>query len=188
VIVVLLVVIWGIALVPVTMRWISERQVTTSVARFMSARRNLRRSYPVLAVVESDSGRVTSAAPRRAEAASPAALRHRRAQARRRAERRRRVLTTLASATAATVVFGALPPLHLLWAFSGLGIVLIAGYCLAIARMAQNESAMVQPRRTVVEPPSHVTYEALLVANGQARSAAGGAQRRPSFVLVDAPS
>jgi hypothetical protein len=189
VIVVLLIVIWGVALVPVTMRWLSERQLATSVTRFMSARRNLRRTYPLLAVVGSEPAPGSQPERPRTAAQSDATRRLRREREQLLIERRRRALTVLLSGTGATVVFGAFPPLHMLWVASFVGLVLTGAYCAVLVRIKQREVVHLGGRRPMAPAATQISYEALLVANGQGQSVvAPRPPQRPAFVLVDAPS
>jgi len=190
VIVVLLVVIWGIALVPVTVRWLSERQLATSVARFMAARRILRQTYPPLVVVSSGRDLPVRVEQVRIGARTEQERRIRRQQAQLRIERRRRTLATLGGGTVAVALVGAVPRLHMLWDVAFAGFVLTLTYVGLLVRLARGE--MAARHRSLLTTPrtaeASTAERELLVANARFRPEQARVAARPAFVLVEAPS
>ena len=188
-IVVLLVVIWGIALVPMTMRRLAERHLTNSVTRFMSARRILRRNYPPLVAVGADRDSPLRVEQVRSRFEDEHARRIRRRASQLRIERRRRTLALLVGGTTASAVFGSLPHLHPLWDVSFAGLALTATYVVLLVCIARRTWASSGQRPFV--PVAHREERAedlLLVVNARYRPERPSITPHPAFVLVEAPS
>jgi hypothetical protein len=186
-IVAVLVFIWVIALTPFILRRLSEHQIATSVSRFRTAIRMLRRVYPRLVTSAEIPGAVVTTG-----GSSPefAAVRRRREaeRARRQIARRKQLLVRLVGGTATTVVFGALPHLHALWDLSIAGALLTAGYLGGLALLASQSA-----RSTSIDAARRLAPKAMLHPVEHRLAAGGGGgphfvaqiPRRPSFVVVD---
>jgi hypothetical protein len=186
-IVVVLVLIWVIALTPFLLRRLSEHQIASSVSRFRTAIRLMRRVYPRLGT----SGQALMAVSTH-NGASPQeeALRRRKeaARAKRQIERRKQLLVRLVGGTATSAVFGALPHLHAFWDLSIAGAVLTAGYVGALAVLASHSPVhpiASGPARSLARHADARPVERRLVAAVGGSAFIPQMPRRPSFVVVD---
>jgi hypothetical protein len=186
-IVAVLVLIWVIALTPFILRRLSEHQIASSVSRFRTAIRMLRRVYPRLVTSSEISGTVAAMG---AAAPEVAALRRRREaeRARRRTARRKQLLVRLVGGTLSVTVFGALPHLHALWDLSIVGAILTAGYVGALALLASQSAptaSLEAARRPAPKGVSHPVEHRLAAVGGGGPAFVPQIPRRPAFVVVD---
>lgn len=177
-VVLLLVVVWLVALVPVALRRFSEWQLTASLHHFQDSAGAMRRARPVTSGV----------GPSRPVAVNPALEAARRARERARSAalmaRRRRVLVVLVSVLAGSLVLGALPSLSALWDLSLVAFAATSGYVAILVRVH---------REGVARAAASERREKVVSIHSSRRSAAAGALEapsplppaRPAFVLVD---
>ncbi len=185
-VVLLLVVVWLVALVPLALRWFSEWQLTASLSQFRDTAGAMRRVRPASSAPP---GAVPGGAPGEEDSQVLEARRAReRARAAELVARRRRVLTVLASSLLGTLVLGAIPGLGVLWDVSLVSFVATTGYVALLVRF----------RRAAVAQVVATERAAKVVSINSARrrdaGAAGAAgvtapmplpPLRPAFVLVD---
>jgi len=144
VIVVILLLVWVVALLPLALRKLSEWQLSSSVSEFDHRTRLLRRTYPAMAARAAAGGGVdgtveAAALPdgtRRAASARRAA----RERARQRLARRRRALAILAGTALGTFVLGAIPALRVLWDLTVVDLLLTGGYVALLVHFRRLET------------------------------------------------
>lgn len=180
-----LVVIWVAALAPMAFRRYRDRRASTSVDRFNYRTWLFRRTYPAIA----SSGAFDSASR---QIATEAQIRAERVRIRRRRERRRRVLLSMVGGILATLVFGAIPALRVLWDMSLVLVLATAGFLALAATAARDEALTLERMRKVVPLATQATGD----SESAPRLAVAGPQSvsivplvpRPAFRLVEAPS
>jgi len=191
-VVLLLVVVWLVALVPVALRKLSEWQVTASVARFRHQRRVMSKSlaYPPPPV-----GVRALPVPRQVVGTGKtqsAWAQHRgRERSARLVARRRRVLARLTASLALTLVLGAVPALRFLWDLSLVSFFLTSGYIALLVRVQQlaiAEAAESERAEKVVSIHARAgRVEGSAAAYGSFGHSGSPGQARPAYVLVDVP-
>lgn len=179
----LLIVVWLVALVPLALRKLAERHVSSSVAQFHQSIRAIDRACPVVPGTDRVAGGRGALAPDPAEVARR--QRRERELTRARTARRRRTLVSLAGATGGAFVLGAIPALRPLWYLALVTFLLTAAYVALLVwlqRMAAEAAADSERAIKVVPIGRHF---------GERHPESGpavGLHRplRPAFVLVDA--
>jgi len=180
-VVLVLVLVWVAALLPIALRKRSEWEITASVSRFRYRTGLLRRAYPRLAAAASAP---ESSAQLRARPPVPG-----RPKLAERRARRRRVLATLLGATFGTFLLGAIPALRPLWALSLVSLGATAAYVALLAHFARLELEAATRDRKVVPITARRAAPALEATRVAAVGhAAVDVPARPAFVLVEAPS
>lgn len=190
-VVLLLVVVWLVALVPVALRKFSEWRITASVAEFHHRSRAMGRARPVAAGNE-------GAAARAAERDDPAELDRlrgrERARRRERVARRRRALRYLLVTLTSTFVLGAIPALRALWDLSLITFLMTTGYLALLVRVERERMSIAaesERAEKVVQMHAHRRgHEPDGAVEPVARHAVGVGvlpPARPAFVLVDMP-
>lgn len=179
-IVLILVLVWAAALLPIALKKRSEWELSSSISQFRQRRRALVGFAPAGApsawVPPGDIGPGTAgddATGLRGVRGENAA----RARLKARAERRRRALGALGGTFLASLVFGAIPALRPLWDLAlvaGLGT---AAYVGALVYFRRVEELALERKRKVVE----------LTARAR-QSAVAPIRPRPPFVIVEATS
>ena len=188
-VVLLLVVVWLVALVPIALRKLSEWQVTASVARFRRQRRVMSKTLPYPPQLV---GVRPLPEPRRGAGPAQSARMQRQMRERsaRLMARRRRVLARLAGSLVVTLVLGAVPPLRFLWDVSLATFFLTSGYVALLVRLQQVRAAEAaeheRAEKVVPIDVRHRQAEASMPV-GSSRHAATLAPTRPAYVLVDVP-
>lgn len=142
-VVLVVVLVWLVALVPVALRRHSAYQVHASVARFRRQRRLLERAYrsrvdgtdvTLAAPLAAERGRRSY--PRHSSVASVPGLR----------QRRVRVLSTLGSALAISLVLGAVPVLRAFWTAAIFVAAALTAYVVLLARFTAVETSVGRQR------------------------------------------
>lgn len=170
-IVLILVLVWVAALLPIAVRKRSEWELTTSIAQFRQRRRALAPVTAVdLASQSPDGGPFGKERRARLEKAMKARLRLRR-------ERRRRTLTVLSASLGGSLVLGAIPGLGALWDLSLVAACCTVGYVALLVYFRRIEELSAERERKVVE-----------LAHRTRRGAIVPMRPRPSFVIVEATS
>ncbi|MGB9112581.1 MAG: hypothetical protein WCF24_07620 [Acidimicrobiales bacterium] len=137
-VVLVVVLVWLVALVPVALRRHSAYQMHASVARFRRQRRLLELAYR-------SRRNGTDAGPIRAQNAGPLSRHHvarhvLHAQVGGLRLRRRRILSALSGALAFSLVLGAVPALSAFWTIAIVLVVALAAYIVLLARFTGAES------------------------------------------------
>ena len=194
-VVLLLVVVWLVALVPVALRKLSEWQVTSSVARFRYRSRVMGRTFPLVPYSAEVPVAPTPARARAIDPEDAARLRReRRARSARLVVRRRKTLARLCGAFVVTFLLGAVPVLRVLWDLSLVVFLLATGYLALLVwfqRIAVAEAASLERAAKVV--PIYASTRRRVRTAGPwstmrpdvARPASTLPPARPAFVLVD---
>jgi len=191
VIVVILMLVWLVALLPLALRKLSEWQLSSSVSQFDHRTRLLRRTYPAMArraaegAGHATAGRAPQGAPapdggaRQPAAASPPARRAARERARQRLARRRRTLAVLACTALGTFVLGAIPALRALWDLTVVDLLLTAGFVALLVHFRRLETTSGEHRDAAIP---------LRVVEGgrQPATITPLPPARPAFVILEA--
>ena len=138
-VVLVIVLVWLVALIPVALRRHSAYQVNASVARFRRQRRLLERAYRsrignddvTLPVIRGAEDHARKNGPRHSPLASGSDLRL----------RRRRVLSAFGGALAVSLILGAVPGLGAFWTISVVLAVSLTAYVVLLARFTAAEAA-----------------------------------------------
>lgn len=157
-IVLVLVLIWLVVLTPVIAHKLSSSDVVSSVVRF---RANARVMQKVL-------GHREDALPMGNALAVPPGVSHRqqalrsaererfRKERQRKVARRRRVVTVTLGIFLVSLLLGALPPLHLLWVFSGLTAFVMMAYLMLLAHFTRLEVNAAERKQKIVHLPQTI--------------------------------
>lgn len=189
-VVLLLVVVWLVALVPVALRKFSEWQVTASVAEFRYRTRAMGRACPAAGPVGMPDVRSARPVPPVDPDELERLRRHQRARAAQQMARRRRALSVLTSVLGATFVLGAIPALRVLWDLSLVAFLLTTGYLALLVRFQRGRAvaaATSERDEKVVPIHAHRRHrDGVEGAAGEGRAIVGTLPpARPAFVLVD---
>lgn len=172
-IVLVLVLVWVAALLPIALKKRSEWDLSSSITQFRHNRRALDRFVPGAVVDAARPVPAATTAPRR-DARSERAVRARRRALRR---RRRHTLATLAGTFAGSLVLGAIPALRPLWDLTLVAGLATGGYVAALVYVRRLEELAAERDRKVVE-----------LAERARQSAIAPVRPRPPFVIVSATS
>lgn len=178
-IVLILVLIWLAVLAPAITHKLSSTDIFSSILRFKSDTRLLRKILghredviPIISATRNSSG-----LSHRELALRNAELARRRKERQRTLLRRRRTVGVLSVGFAFSVLIGVLPKMHLVLAIAGLCAVALVGYLLTLARVTRinRHAANIAERRVkVVELPRTIFPVALDVANRSEGDRAAG--------------
>lgn len=175
-IVLILVLVWVAALLPIALKKRSEWELSSSISQFRQRRRALVGFSPsatpaAAGPVPAGPGETTAAQrdPRSEKAA--------RARLKARTERRRRALTALLGSFFASLVLGAIPALRPLWDLALVAGLCSVGYVGALVYFRRVEELALERKRKVVE----------LTARAR-QSSVAPIRPRPPFVIVEATS
>jgi hypothetical protein len=171
VVVVVLVLVWVVALLPIALKKRSEWELSSSISQFRHRRRALDRLAPSAGPAEG--------APMNSPAPPHGRRRDQTARQRRRAlcQRRRRTLTALAATVVGGLVFGTIPALQPLWYVALVAGIALIGYLAALVYVRRLEELAAERDRKVIE-----------LAERARRSAIAPVQPRPAFVIIGAGS
>lgn|GEM_PF-1685095 len=202
-VVAVIVLVWVVVLGVFAVRRISDRNVTSSVARYRYQNRTLGRvpylanSVPLSSTPESylnEARRRALTRPTTPESIAEASIAKARAHDRR--ARKRRVLGVLGATCVLTLAFGAIPVLHVLWDVAIASFVLTAAYVGLLVYYARAESLSAERKRKIV--PLHLAPPISSDSDDEEQMAFGGLALRPavralppvraSFVVVESPS
>lgn len=172
-IVLVLVLVWVAALLPIALKKRSEWELSSSISQFRYRRRALDRVTPVAAPGATRPGDAAVPGPRR-DARGERAARARRQALR---QRRRRTLATLAGTFAGSLVLGAIPALRPLWDLALVAGLATAGYVVALVYVHRLEELAAERDRKVVELAARAREGAIVPI-----------RPRPPFVIVGGAS
>lgn len=173
-IVLVLVLVWVAALLPIALKKRSEWDLSSSISQFRHRRRALDRFTPVTAPAAAGRPGGTAPATPRRDARSERAARARRQALR---QRRRRTLGTLAGTFAGSLVLGAVPALRPLWDLALVVGLATVGYLAALVYFRRLEELAAERDRKVVELAARARQSAIVPV-----------RPRPPFVIVGATS
>lgn len=187
-IVLILVLVWVAALLPIALKKRSEWELSTSISQFRQRRQRLvRYSAPAAAGATAGpwAGSAAGAPPAggdpssRTSTAATERRAARAARARRRAlqARRRRTLGALVATMAATLVLGAIPALRPLWDLTIIATLTLAAYVGALIWFRRAALLAVERERKVIELAARARQSAVVPL-----------RPRPPFVIVEATS
>jgi len=180
VVVLILVLVWVAALLPIALKKRSDWDLFTSITRFRQHRRTLVRMSPWADDRLNDSsGRPAPTNVTRAFAGRRPGDVDRAARERLKAlrERRRRILTRLVATFLASLFLGAVPALRPLWYIALMAGIATGAYVAALVYFRRLDELAVERDRKVVE-----------LATRARQSAVAPVRSRPSFVIVEATS
>ena len=158
VIVLILVLIWLVVLTPAIMHRLSSSDVVSSVVRFRSDTRLLRKILGHREdVIPLASNPVGASGLSHRERALRAAERERTRRERHRTmARRRRVILVVLLVTFGSLGVGAVSELHLLWTLSAVFALLLIAYLVLIARITKNAVNAIERNAKVIRMPQTV--------------------------------
>ena len=179
-IVLVLVLVWMAALLPIALKKRSEWDLSSSITQFRHRRRALDRFAPVTnPAAAGPRGVTTTTSPRRDARDARDARGERVARARRQAlrQRRRRTLAVLVGTFGGSLVLGAIPALRPLWDLTLVAALATVGYLAALVYVRRLEELAAERDRKVVELAARARQSAIVPV-----------QPRPPFVIVGAGS